>query len=911
LVERINEEYQNASRWAYINPEVYRGAPVDIDFEIHITRHVTTRTIRSQQYDHINRRMITTYNFNTTRENYGVVNGRTENGRAVVTGLPVSNDPMIGYGMMIYYNDTRGNRTLSYVNTPWHNAERQETFIRYFYFLPDSRNFRVGESVRISLGESQYEWDWNQSESKPVTDGRMLYVMVRDGVLSTGTGSVRGVNVSFTEAAISNAIIYGAYFDGQYVYPISNGLNMGFDSSQRAMEIDMQFDKENYRPGEDVTVRIQAAANTQVLISVVDESSFMWEHTASFRSRLYSSAHRWYFNNYQFASHRQHDFGSAGTGAEGGEGGGDDEVSFREIFTDNPIFELVQTNSNGRGEFTFTLPDQITSWRVTAIALTQDGYAGDIRENIISSLDFYVDLLLTNEYIAGDDIAAAVRAYGGSGAVAFNFSVFRDGERIFTEAQTTPGRAVFNAGKLPEGEYTMQIIATSGTRRDAVELPFSVVQSALIIPNRVTFEISPDDFAAAHPSSFNMRELPVRVSLVNANIMPLTRILRSTASWNSFRTDNIAASAFMDYFYTGETDINAVQARIHARNGGIPELTYEDANFLYTARFVASFPEYADRERILRYLRTDFEDTSVNRAAALLMMAGIGEPVLLQIREEIGNTNMNDTLTVLFLSAALAAIGDDAGAAELAEKIRITRDLTDVQAELANTLLFFINTSVNPQKAWERVSQGFTNQFVSDTPERINFVRRVRLLGDTVSEVQYFLNGETHTARLENFGRVNLHLSHEQFESLNLTPIDGETQAHFNYYGYEPAISDASAENISITRTIAPDGDFVRVTLNVTLPPNSRDFFTIYDRLPSNLRYIQTRERFQNNQPWFSVRNTQRQLIQVHLSAGINQPNNRVITYRAMQLFEGDMADGVTFITNHSNTVWGSTETRR
>jgi hypothetical protein len=586
-------------------------------------------------------------------------------------------------------------------------------------------------------------------------------------------------------------------------------------------------------------------------------------------------------------------------------------TDFRDTFTDNPVFEIVQTDANGRGTLTFTLPDQITSWRVTAIGLTQNGFAGDVRENISSSLDFYVDLILTNEFIAGDDIAAVARAYGASGDVNFIFSVLQNGASVFSEAQISSShRVVFNAGKLAVGDYVMQITAANGDLRDAVELPFTVSQSGLIIRNHATREISSDNFAAVLPENFNMRNMPVRVTLTNANIRPLTQILHGASSRNSFRTDNIAAAAFADYFFTGEHDVSHVRSQIHAVNGGIPELVYADPDIFYTARFAASFPEYVNRDAIIRYVRAELttEETPARRAAALLAMAAIGEPVLLQIRDEAANADPTDTDTVLYLAAALVAIGDDMGAQELIARnaIRIAYNET----ELANTLSFFVNAAINPQAAWDYARRERANEFVSDIPERINFVRRVQFLGGTISELTYFLHGETHTVRLENFDRLSLLLSQEQFAALALTPTRGETEFHFSYYGYDSSDWNASDNRVIITRTIAPDGDLFRVTLHVTLPADARGPFTIYDRLPSNMRFIPRRTAIERGTPWFTVRHTQRQLVELTLFASPNQPLTRTLTYHAMQLFDADMAQGTTFITNRrtDNHIWGGTQ---
>ncbi|MCL1883598.1 MAG: Ig-like domain-containing protein [Defluviitaleaceae bacterium] len=912
---RLEQEKRNSLHWEHISTEDFRGEIIDIDFSVEISRHTTTRTIGSQQYDHINRRVITTYNFNTTQSYYRTIRGRTENGVARIEGLPISDDPMINYQKVIRYHDTNGRETAVSVFGGWRRTPHNASGFRHFHFPAQSRILRIGETTLIPLVESPERWWWEESEYSIVEDGRMLVIKVRDGVISVAAGSPQGIPITFTEEGVSNALLFGAYFDGQNIFAIRNPLSLLFNTDERELGIELEFDREIYRPGGDVTVEIQTSLpNAQVLLSVVDESALQgsW-HEADFRHRLYRSSQVWLWgmNAFQFTSHRRHYLPDGNFDGGNGFGGGDEaggEIAFREFFVDNPIFETVITDENGRANLTFTLPDQITSWRVTAIGITEDGFAGDTRANIISSLDFYVNLILTNEFIVGDDIAAVARAYGtGYSPVNFIFNVSQNNEVILTSSATSSfGREVFNAGKLPPGEYKMQVLATYSGLSDGVELPFTVVESAMIIQSRVSGEIS-----MASPNiteDLNMRNLPVRITFTNANIRPLTDILHRTANSNSFRTDAIAAAAFADYFFTGEAETHAVSSRVHARNGGIPELFYEEPSLGFTARFAASFPEHVNREQIIRYVNAPENTASHSQnAMRLLALAAIDEPVLHEIRNYAAATDESDIFAALYLAAALVSIGDDYGAQELLQRVSIPLNLSYVEMELAYTLKFFINTAIDPIAAWEHAQRYNQNEYVSDIPEKINFVRRIQFSGGTVSEFQYNLNEESHTVRLENFDRLHLHLLYEQFTALNLTPIRGETEYSISFYTFDSNAWNPDDNRIEITRTIEPDGDLFLVTLTVNLPPDARGNFVIYDRLPSNLRFVPRRQRFEPRTPWFSVHNTQRQLVELHLFANHTDPLTRTLTYHAMELFDAEMSDGTTYITNHrlDNHIWG------
>jgi len=922
LIDEIDRRYADARPWSPISRDAYRGPAVDADFTVEIERHVTTRTVRAQNYDHINRRTVNVYDFNTTTSHYRTMQGRTVGGTTTIAGLPVSNDPMIRYSIEITYNDSAGrNVRVRVIDNSWRHFE-QESTIRHFALVPGNANLQVGQTTNISLIENPNNTWWWGGEitdgATPVTQGRLLTILHRDRIIDARVGNPGGMPVTFTEELISSAQVFGAYFDGTYIFPITNAISLTYAYEERELDIDLSFDRPRYAPGDAVTVTVQTSGAAQVLISVVDESAILTDwHDANFLSRLYrSSWHRWH-SFHQFASHTQHNFGGAGGGAEGGGGDGDgSEGAFRDRFVDNPIFEVIQTDANGRGTLTFTLPDQVTSWRVTAIGLTQDGLAGDTRYNIISHLDFYVDLMLTNEYILGDDIAAVARAFGSNGRVNFVFNVLQDDMPVYTGGLTAIRSGMFNAGKLDVGEYIMQVTATYGAHSDAVELPFTVVETGMILPMRAAARIeNAADTAAIQ--GLAMRNLPVRVTLTNADIGPVTSILRGMWYPNSFRTDYIAATAFINYFFTGEQDFDDARARIRGDGwqGGIPELVYEDPDFYYTARFIASLPEFVDRDRVMTYINRELQDSHGTRmrAASLLAFAALGEPVLFEIYQEVYNVGSSDHWALLYLTAALVAIGDDAGAADLIHFIPedFGQDATDASRETINTLRFFINTTIDPQAAWAHLNRGSANVFVSDVPERINFVRRTRVLGTTTSEVQYYLNGTTHTVRLEDFDRVSLHLTQEQFDNLNLIPISGATDFHIDFFGYDAENWLDRDNRAEVARTIVRDGDLYRINLRVTIPADARGFYTVYDRLPSNMRFVPV----QNRNNWragnhFWVRHVQRQLVEISFFVDQNQSLTRTVSYHAMMLFDADMADGTTFISNGcvQNHVWGMTE---
>ncbi|MCL2364335.1 MAG: Ig-like domain-containing protein [Defluviitaleaceae bacterium] len=904
-------------QWDEISADIFRGAPVAVDYTIEITRWVTTRTLRSEHYDHINRRMVRTYNHNTVGESYRTLTGTTTNGRATINNFPVSDDPLIRFSAVVRYNDRQGRTTQVHVGNqhPHYHTPINSTIRRFHFDAPHWR-LRVDETMRVSLTEGNRWFGWNGwvGEVTPVTGGRALAVLVRDGILSTSVGTASGVDVTFTEAGISHAFLLGAYFDGQRIFPISQ-LTIQYDYMERALDIELTACKAIYRPGDEVTLTIRSAPDAAVVISVVDESAFQGHlYEVEILQRLFGS-NWWWVSFSQFTSFRQHEFGEW-LMDEGWGGGGDDpgyHMRFRDTFIDNPVFESVRTDAYGYATLTFTLPDQVTAWRVTALGMHDDDgvyRVGSHRLDVISFLDFYVDLLLTTEYIVGDEIAAVARVHGAVGEDAtFVFSVLYAGEEIFTDTVTGQRRAEFNAGILPTGEYVMRVTATAGDFYDAVELPFTVAYHVMIIENRVQGVLSPD--APFVRTTEGMRDLPVRVTLHNARTAELMAIL--PAPWGiSYRTDYLAAAAFWQYFRTGEADFAAVRNAVHFRSGGIPQLLHASCDFFYTARFVASLPDMVNHNQILMYMRerTDFS-VPMARAARLLALAALGEPVLLEIYEEIAELTEDHYFAWLYLVAALVAIGDHGGAMMLYTQNAQTLPpgASRSNTETSAVLRFFIHTVLDPTAALVYLNRAEANRYMSDVPERIHFVRQAHLAGDIVSYVQYTLHGTTRTVQLAGFARYSLQISQAQFGVLDLTALQGETAYQLTFYSYGHAHWDAAQAQINVTRTVTRVGERYRIAFTITLPPGLQGAFTVHDRIPSNMRFalVQTERRQVRR---FSVNHVQRQLVDLHFYVGIRDTNVVRVYYYATRLFGGEMAAGTSYVVgrNARNFIWGMTE---
>ncbi len=102
----------------------------------------------------------------------------------------------------------------------------------------------------------------------------------------------------------------------------------------------------------------------------------------------------------------------AGNGGGRKDGGGPDEPRVREYFPETFIFEpALITDRSGRATLAVTMPDAITTWRVTASASSAAGELGSTLSQIKVFQDFFVDIDLPVSLTEGDEISIPVALY--------------------------------------------------------------------------------------------------------------------------------------------------------------------------------------------------------------------------------------------------------------------------------------------------------------------------------------------------------------------------------------------------------------------------------------------------------------------------------------------------------------------
>ncbi len=186
--------------------------------------------------------------------------------------------------------------------------------------------------------------------------------------------------------------------------------------TEKALTVTITTDRDAYAPRDTaaVVVRVTDAAGqpvaAQVALALVDEAIFL---LAEDNTPLMFDAFYYPRPNGVRTLDAMRPRRLLYQGGLGG-GGGDDSSALRADFPDTAAwFPALLTDANGEARLSLTLPDSLTTWRLTARAVTTSTQVGEARATFLTQQDVIVRPILPREMTAGDHLAlsAAVHNY--------------------------------------------------------------------------------------------------------------------------------------------------------------------------------------------------------------------------------------------------------------------------------------------------------------------------------------------------------------------------------------------------------------------------------------------------------------------------------------------------------------------
>ena len=253
---------------------------------------------------------------------------------------------------------------------------------------PNKKEYKPGQTARIRV-QSPYE------------QANALITVEREGILDAWTTTVKGgentISVPLKDNYLPNVYVSVLLVQGRTAKPANakedlgkpqgkmGYVNLPVVPDEKRLVTTLKTNAKKYQPGEQVTVSLTTQAGrkgvpAEVVVMAVDEGVLALSNyqTPDLFAQFYGSTPISVFtmDNRAYVI-GQRSFGEKGENRGGGGAaasklGGTD---MRSRFEFTPFYQAaVKTDAKGRAQVSFTLPDNLTTFRIMAVSLTQSEF---------------------------------------------------------------------------------------------------------------------------------------------------------------------------------------------------------------------------------------------------------------------------------------------------------------------------------------------------------------------------------------------------------------------------------------------------------------------------------------------------------------------------------------------------------
>lgn len=746
-------------------------------------------------------------------------------------------------------------------------------------------------------------------------------------------------NISFkyTNSMIPGGRLYAVVFDPVNGTYVNVSVQLQFDTARAALAPEITASSNKYRPGDRavVSIKVPGASGGFAVVSVVDEACFALgdqtlEPSSFFRSsaRAGSSRDGYYYYYYGgtktpsiilnqrfvpvFALSAIFNSLSVSRGnlytdsASKGEAGGPEAVEapgesynklsdgepekngnadagyyVRQYFADNPVYSVVELDEDGCGTLVFTVPDNITSWRISALAFSGAGKEnGELRigssvSDVICTQPFFINIGICEQYIVGDTVSLSVRSYGSEANGKVNYTAVlcdtlgNETDRVSGSADSKD-RCWLKFDLDKPGRYRVTVYANCGKSSDAATADFDLVTTAVAADVSKTISVS---------ELKNISPVYYPVRLVFTNRTPSFSLYERIAGILSFnrgsgRTDEYialyAASAAREKLY-GESSadeqedlMRMITENFDRSNGLFRTFPYSEADPKLTASILAlGLPldsNYTTRiaSACRNAVASEDQESPEILIANIVSLAALGEPVLDTLYSVADKAANYSAEAKLWLALGFALCGDYPAAHDIYSMVKAetgseNAEYGTLKFEEKNfddtvylSCLALMNASRIARDDAAKLAVWLSENRTDVTSDRIALACYLKYFlpqeaGETL-EFTYSIGETKEDVKLASGRSFMLTLSEKELEALELS-LPGDAKVGVYYRGRtDEALSGGTGEEsrISVKKTMQQNinGNCV-VTLRIN-GTSTRVFehFELYDLIPSGARFL-------------------------------------------------------------------------
>jgi len=689
---------------------------------------------------------------------------------------------------------------------------------------------------------------WQMTDKgRPAQGGsgdRYLYLIAQRGLRSATITAKPTLRHTFEAGDAPGVFVIGVHFTGTTYAPKAAAW-ANFEQAERALKVKVTADQERYRPGETATISVRITdpaghpVAASVVLQAVDEKLYAMGGASVPRplDDLYQRVDSGILR--LTATHQV----PASSGPEGE--GGDTTGGGRSDFKDTLVFRELRTDATGRASTSFQLSDDLTSWHVTAGAVTGDLRAGAGEVLIPVGLPFFVEVTNADEYLVADQPVIRLRAFGdglrASDRVEFSVESPALGLAATRVAGTAFKPATLALPTLALGRQSIVVGATATTRTgtDGKPLADRLTRTFEVIDSRLTAAQTAYGTVGNDVPSLTGSSGLTTYTFTDAGRGPLVPVLLHLAEPGGTRLDRLVAQSVARGLLITEfgrapaslppLDSDLSRYPLSEGWGGEDDPTTPGVGLLpwggpdpwLAVRIALTAPDALPRESLRATLSALRDEDKVKRDLAIAALAGLaslGEPVLTDLQMAARETDLSTTER-LYLAIGFVAAGDDASARAI-ERDLLTRDGErlgawvrlrvgdDLNASAeATSLLAVVAAAVGDPLATGMADYVMANP-ATDTLHDLDLAAYATHVLERTPAVAasfaYTVEGNRNAVALEPGEALSLPLTNEQRSTLRLEPVSGKVGVVVEAREVvEPATLDPHPD-LTLTRS-APD----------------------------------------------------------------------------------------------------------
>lgn len=859
----------------------YQKASVLPNQEVKVEVKKTTYTTRQtgEYYDFIEKVTRPTYAYDKTEAIVESFSGVTDKSGAWRFDKKYNYEPNVYYSLAFESADkqnkiARSSSSYVFSQNPYfytdssYNPNGLQPQLEYANKNNNSVN--VGDNMQFNL---QFNNAALAATSKPT---KILYYAYQRNILKATTSDSL-THVDTFAQGMSPMVSYKAVVLGPIGFEESNPATVALNTETVKLKIEVNTDKEDYRPGDTVNASIKVtdsngkAGSGTVYMSVVDEAIFdvvEYSEQVDTVADLYK-----YVVESPAVSLTQYN----SPGNDGGGGGGGPSTP-RAKFQDTVVAKSIDLSGNGEAKLSFKLPDNLTSWRLTTQAFDPKAIkAGSAVKNISTGLPLFADLSMSSVYVKGDSPEFRVRVFGKKydENKPAHITVTAPSLSLNFDQDVKGGVAYVPAGSLSVGQFPLEVKVKQGEFEDSLIRTVNVIDSSLTVPKVSNYKLS-DGLKDISGSQNGLTQLIVTDAGKGKQFDLLSQLAwQSGARFDQRASSYYAQKVLHDEFgLPGEpekfdpaifqTKLNEGQGDIRLKTG-LSLFSYGDPELRTSALGAALIPDTLPKESLITYFNNSLRDTKADThrvTQSLYGLAAYKQPVLtkLQLIKDDPSLDMEDTL---FVANGLAVLGDketarklyfdnikpklvsDNGQLYLADKDETRQaKLTALAGMLASQL----NISSDRDQMVIYLKDHAPKKDLISLEEALIVKYALAQSAKETASFSYKTSKRSGSFELKDGNRFNLDLLTDELKSLEFSNVKGDIQLLSWYNG----ASDGSTKpnlNIPIKRdysvlgkstTNFKDGDLVKVVLTADAKAGvgRNQVYQITDILPAGLRPI-------------------------------------------------------------------------